>query len=305
MIIIPLVFVLSLFTLAISDKAPKIKKNPKDVVAIADFPFGGDKNVKGNVVFTAKQGKHVNVHIDMTGFPKNEGPFLYHIHDRSVPGDGNCEAVGLHFNPYNASPNCNEQKHDGYCQVGDLSGKHGLINTTCFELKYTDPYLSLNKKSKSYIIGKSIVFHFSNMTKIACADIEEANDLRLQSLIDEYTQSDDSIQLKELKTPIEKDYKFDELEALSAEVYESDPAQEVISSDKLYNKSDNVYNEGDSKKHHLQSLLPLSKWKKSNTKNYSNISIHGISSECPNKGMMITNPLFGSAILGLLSGLLL
>ena len=61
-------------------------------------------------MFSAKEGKHVNVHIDMTGLPKDEGPFFYHIHERSVPGNGNCEAVGLHFNPYNASPVCDEQK---------------------------------------------------------------------------------------------------------------------------------------------------------------------------------------------------
>ncbi|KAK6890794.1 Cell surface superoxide dismutase [Cu-Zn] 6 [Candida tropicalis] len=294
------VAILSILSFTIADKAPKIKKNPKNVVAIADFPFGGNKQVTGNVVFTAKQGKHVNVHIDMTGLPKNEGPFYYHIHERSVPGDGNCEAVGLHFNPYNASPECEEQKNDAYCQVGDLSGKHGLINTTCFELKYIDPYLSLNRKSKSYIIGKSLVFHYPNMTKIACADIEEANDLRLQSLIDEYIQSDDSTQLRELRTPVEQGYVFDELEALSAEVYEEDLSKELVSPEKLYNKSDNIYSDSD-KKHHLHALLP---WRKYNQKNYTNVSIHGVSSECHNEGISVATTFFGSMLLALISCLL-
>ena len=163
-------------------------------------------------------------------------------------------------------------KNDAYCQVGDLL-KHGCINTTCFELKYSDPYLSLNRKSKSYIIGKSVVFHYPNLTKIACADIEEANELRLQSLIDEYTQTDDAIQLKELNTPLETDYKFDEVEALSSEIYHSDtdpdpPQQELILTEKLYNKTDNVYSPEETrpsdqnKKSHRHSLLPLAKWKK-------------------------------------------
>ena len=91
-----------------------------------------------------------------------------------------------------------------------------------------------------------MVFHYPNLTKIACADIEEANELRLQSLIDEYTQTDDAIQLKELNTPLETDYKFDEVEALSSEIYHSDtdpdpPQQELILTEKLYNKTDNVY----------------------------------------------------------------
>ena len=89
------------------------------------------------------------------------------------------------------------------------------------------------------------MFHYP-VTKIACADIEEANELRLQSLIDEYTQTDDAIQLKELNTPLETDYKFDEVEALSSEIYHSDtdpdpPQQELILTEKLYNNTDNVY----------------------------------------------------------------
>ncbi|RCK67297.1 Cell surface superoxide dismutase [Cu-Zn] 6 [Candida viswanathii] len=202
------VAILTVLSFVFADKAPKIKKNPKNVVAIADFPFGGNKQVTGNVVFTAKQGRYVNVHIDMTGLPKNEGPFYYHIHERSVPGDGNCEAVGLHFNPYDASPECEEQKHDAYCQW----------------------------KSKSYIIGKSLVFHYPNMTKIACADIEEANDLRLASLIDEYIQSDDTVQLKELKTPIEK---------AGPRFGQTTATTRVGAAEKLYNKSDNVYTDSD------------------------------------------------------------
>lgn len=217
------IFILSLTlaTTCLSDKAPKIKKNPKNIVAIADFPFGGNKDIKGNVVFTSS-GKHVNVHVDMTGFPHNEGPFYYHIHERSVPENGNCEACGLHFNPYNSSPDCLAQKHDGYCQVGDLSGKHGAVNSTCFEFKFTDPYLSLNKRSKSYIVGRSLVFHYANMTKLACADIELANDLRLQSLMDEYVQTDDTVQIAQLKQSLDQGYSFDALEALRNEVYESE-----------------------------------------------------------------------------------
>ncbi|KAI5951972.1 hypothetical protein KGF54_005047 [Candida jiufengensis] len=218
---INLIYILLFSKLTISNKAPKIKKNPQNIVAIADFPFGGNREIQGNVVFTTR-GKYVNVHVDMTGFPKDSGPFYYHIHERSVPENGNCEACGLHFNPYHAEVNCLDQKHDGYCQVGDLSGKHGLINSTCFEFKFTDPYLSLNKRSKSYIVGKSIVFHYPNMTKIACADIELANDLRFQSLVDEYTQTDDTQQLIELQQSLEPGVVFDNLEALKNEIYESD-----------------------------------------------------------------------------------
>ncbi|KAK6462641.1 superoxide dismutase [Scheffersomyces coipomensis] len=217
-----LLFVLTVLapTLIDASKAPKVKKNPKNIVAIADFPFGGDKFVKGNIVFSAKDGKTVQVHVDMTGLPAEGGPFFYHIHENSIPGNGNCEAAGLHFNPYDASPDCGSQKDDSRCQVGDLSGKHGWINTTCFEDKYEDPFLSLNKKSKSFIIGKSIVFHFANLTKYACSDIEPASNLRIAGLIEEYKSNNDLVDVQEFEDYEEQDYDFDEEEGLEAEVFE-------------------------------------------------------------------------------------
>lgn len=107
---------------------------------------------------------------------------MYHIHEHPVPADGNCDGTGMHFNPYRAPEFCNAQPDDSYCQVGDLSGKHGWINTTCFEAKYSDAFLSLNPKSKAYIVGRSIVFHYADMTKFACANINYATEEQLAQL---------------------------------------------------------------------------------------------------------------------------
>ncbi|EGV61775.1 hypothetical protein CANTEDRAFT_108128 [Yamadazyma tenuis ATCC 10573] len=193
--------------LVTAGEAPKIKKNPADVVAVADFPSGGPQKILGNVVFTAKKGKAVNVYIDVTKLPKEGGPFQYHIHQQPIGANGDCEASGTHLNPYKASPDCDSQKTDAFCQVGDLSGKHGWIDTTCFETKYDDPYLSLNTKSKSNIIGKAIVFHFANLTKFACANIEVAGDVRLKSLEEEYSRNGND-DLNELKSFVANDYQF-------------------------------------------------------------------------------------------------
>ncbi|CAI5756814.1 unnamed protein product [Candida verbasci] len=322
-------FILTIFlliTFGFADKAPKIKSNPKDVVAIADFPFGGDNDIKGNVVFSAKQGKHIQVHVDMVGFPNEGGPFVYHIHEHSVPENGNCEAVGLHLNPFMAPENCTSEKSDAYCQIGDLSGKHGAINSTCFELKYTDPYLSLNPKSKSYIGNKAVVFHFANLTKIACADIEIANDLRLQSLIEEYIQTDDKLQLKELRTPLEPNYKFNQIEALSMEMYESDEdevtkeddesggfqtkkQQVLLAPKQLLNKTKNKIDDSDLKD--MAKKYKFGKnWRKhgndkNQLKNISNVTIHGISSDCENKVGKILNSKFDSFIFSLLTAITL
>ncbi|KAI3403756.2 hypothetical protein KGF56_003481 [Candida oxycetoniae] len=340
--------VLFLTTCVLSNKAPKVKKNPTNIVAVADFPFGGNKDVKGNVVFTASQGKYVNVHVDMTGFPEDCGPFYYHIHERSVPENGNCEACGLHFNPYEANADCSSQKNDGYCQVGDLSGKHGVINSTCYDAKYTDEFLSLNKKSKSYIVGKSVVFHYPNMTKLACADIELANDLRIQSLIDDYIQSDDTVQINELKqlSFADQDYHFDELEALSMETYDNDPEGETATNvninaaddndkggstlknliqdvkilpQKLVNKTKNHWSKQDEdefEKTRLERIRAQNLYKQGEPKstskldkyqNYSNVSVHGISSDCANNAgsISILDTVFGGFITALFAVILL
>lgn len=169
---------LSIIAVAYADQAPKNTDNVKGTIAVADFP-------KGMIVFYVKKGSQVKVHVDITGLPESGGPFQYHIHDQPIPSDGNCEAAGPHFNPYAGPANCGDQRDDSYCQVGDLSGKHGWIDTTCFETKYYDPYLSLNSESPAYIVGKSVVFHYDNLTKFACANIElvlEARSLELMQL---------------------------------------------------------------------------------------------------------------------------
>ncbi|KAF6006174.1 hypothetical protein HII13_005295 [Brettanomyces bruxellensis] len=74
---------------------------------------------------------------------------------------------------YTAKTTCGEQD-DAYCQVGDLSGKHGFINTTCFQLKYYDPYLSLNPDDTSFIGDRSVVVHYNDMSKMACGNFRKA-----------------------------------------------------------------------------------------------------------------------------------
>lgn len=186
-------------------QAPKVSNNPVKAIAIADFPQGGtNKKTLGNIIFYTKRNNEVKVHVDMTGLPPADGPFHYHIHEHPVGANGDCEATGLHFNPYAAPAECDSQKDDSYCQVGDLSGKHGWINTTCFETKYYDPYLSLNPSSPSYLVGRSVVFHYANLTKFACADIVPLSKTKLaaldeinKELTSEYTtvtNSDESLQ---------------------------------------------------------------------------------------------------------------
>lgn len=177
---LPVFFVFLLFGVpsVIAGQAPVIKSNPANLVAVADFPTAGaHASTRGYVYFWSPDGKETQVHVDMTGLPEQGGPFVYHIHDNAV-SNNDCETTGLHFNPYGAATDCDSQQDDSFCQVGDLSGKHGWINTTCYQFSFVDPYLDLGD-SASRIVGKSVVFHYADMTKFACAPIEWANDEQL------------------------------------------------------------------------------------------------------------------------------
>lgn len=168
--------------MALAIGAPKITSNPTDVAAIADFPEAGYHDIMGHVLFRSPHGEKVDIHVDVTKLPSTGGPFVYHIHENPVPEGGDCEGVGAHFNPYGASPDCDSQESHDYCQIGDLSGKYGFIDTTCFQADYCDPYISLNHSAKAGIIGRSIVFHNADLSKFACATIRYATPEQLKAI---------------------------------------------------------------------------------------------------------------------------
>lgn len=165
---------LALASTAVAKQALQYNDNPTNVVAIADFPQGGkgkNKNIMGTMKFFSVNGT-VKVHWDVTQLPPKRGPFYYKIYSKHVGKRGSCSSIGKTFNPFKGSSKCNVSgKDDSYCQVGDLSGKHGWINTTCFEASYYDPYLSLDPNDPSYVVGRSIAVLYPNKKKMACADI--------------------------------------------------------------------------------------------------------------------------------------
>lgn len=154
-----------------ADEAPANTDSSKKAVARAHLDGG---LVKGVIEFTSDESGAVKVHLDVTGLPPNEGPFNYHIYDSKISKRGGCEDAGEILNPYGASTDvvCDSFDSDSHCAVGDLSGKHGYINTTCFETYYTDPYLSLNSHNDAFVGGKSIVITDLDDNKISCGKIK-------------------------------------------------------------------------------------------------------------------------------------
>jgi hypothetical protein len=99
---------------------------------------------------------------------------VYHIHDQPVPENGNCTATNAHLDPYNRGedPPCN-QSDPASCQVGDLSGKHGKIPVLPgFSANYTDSYFSLTPGAPAFFGNRSVVLHYANKTRIACANFK-------------------------------------------------------------------------------------------------------------------------------------
>ena len=113
-------------------------------------------------------------------FPGNTFPFPWHVHEYPFPHDGvvtPCGAgiTGGHFDPLGAfenpnySTDCSMQTLQD-CEVGDLSGKFGkFTNSDPFIDQYSDPYLSLYGVNS--IVGRSIVIHFTNGSRLVCANI--------------------------------------------------------------------------------------------------------------------------------------
>lgn len=134
--------------------------------------------INGTVTASSNQGDTgTTFSFALTNFPDlaQYGPFVYHIHDMPVPADGNCTSTMGHFDPTNSGeyytcPLDNPQN----CQVGDLAGKHGMINDTSFTATFIDAYLSTDPASPYFFGARSFVIHTSNTTRLTCANFVQA-----------------------------------------------------------------------------------------------------------------------------------
>ncbi|KAF2639822.1 cu-Zn superoxide dismutase [Massarina eburnea CBS 473.64] len=155
-----------------SASAPVVQGNTVGATFVAELPDKKTTTLRGSVeIASATDGKGVKVAVSLSGLPKEGGPFIYHIHEKPVPSDGNCTATGAHLDPFKAgeSPACDASKPDT-CQTGDLSGKHGNITSESFSATYGDLYLATLPTDPSYFGSLSIVVHTSNKTRISCAN---------------------------------------------------------------------------------------------------------------------------------------
>ncbi|ANZ77051.1 BA75_04342T0 [Komagataella pastoris] len=172
---------------------PVLALTAAETIAVAKFPAGGSYAVEGSITFTPTDDG-LEVDADFENLPTLGSPFQFHIHEFPVPENGNCTATGGHFNPLHANASLCNASDWSTCESGDLSGKYGKINGTHFTKHEVDPYISLNSTSDLYIgEGRSIVFHYANSTRFACANLTIVDDETASSVANA-TSTIDSLQ---------------------------------------------------------------------------------------------------------------
>ncbi|TGZ76734.1 hypothetical protein EX30DRAFT_312119 [Ascodesmis nigricans] len=156
----------------LGDAAP-ILDNPAGVSYVAHFTSGA---VTGYIRAEAgANGKGVDFDVKIKSTDgKWETPLSYHLHDAPVT-NGNCTTTLAHLDPYQrgqADP-CDATKPET-CEVGDLSGKHGKIETVPFAKQYNDLYASTKSGIGAFFGNRSVVIHANDEKKsrIACANFE-------------------------------------------------------------------------------------------------------------------------------------
>jgi Cu/Zn superoxide dismutase len=129
--------------------APVVTGNPSGASYIATLPAKAGSPLAGSIMaVSGAGGTGVKYTVKFSGLPDAGGPFLYHIHEKAVPENGNCTATGAHLDPYKRGevPPCDATKPET-CQTGDLSGKYGLITAKEWSVEYVHPHYILSKDS--------------------------------------------------------------------------------------------------------------------------------------------------------------
>jgi Cu/Zn superoxide dismutase len=152
-----------------------------DIATASFVPRTSTETVDGFIRFTQESpGGMTRVDVNLTGtvgFCPNDQVGgcnfgQYHIHEFPVDPtnpNGNCSihSVGGHYNPLN-KPICNYETR-GDCELGDLSGKFGIISESIFTQTYSDNNLPLSGPYS--IIGRSVVIHDMQGARWVCSTI--------------------------------------------------------------------------------------------------------------------------------------
>ncbi|KAA1074268.1 hypothetical protein PGT21_003787 [Puccinia graminis f. sp. tritici] len=157
---------------ALSDPTGAVSSStdiPSETMAMASFTGSG---ITAHFQFSYNPTSSTSrVNVVVTGL-KDGFNNPYHIHTYSSAKYGSCTSTGPHFNPTNATAEHCDPANPTLCEVGDLSGKHGNLESRGNEFRttYEDSSLRLSQTMDG-ILYRSIVIHGPNKTRLACGTI--------------------------------------------------------------------------------------------------------------------------------------
>ncbi|CAH7680903.1 superoxide dismutase [Phakopsora pachyrhizi] len=147
---------------------------------VANTNLNGAYGVSGQISFTLiPTTEEVAVKISVKGLMaiNSTAQFGYHIHTNPISSDGNCSSALGHLDPLQVTDSvvCNGTAR--LCQIGDLSGRNGKLpgNQSVANVSYTDKFLRFWPQPFT-LLGRSIVIHAPNTTRIACGNITSVVD---------------------------------------------------------------------------------------------------------------------------------
>ncbi|RDW76549.1 putative cytosolic Cu/Zn superoxide dismutase [Aspergillus mulundensis] len=159
-----------------STNAPVVTDNEPVSVHHASLLPKANTTVYGGITISSRlSSPALAVDVYIGGIP--EGQFLYyHIHRAPVPADGNCYGTGAHLDPYGRGqqPPCNITAPNT-CEVGDLSGKHGVAwapSGEVFRASYSEFFLANTPGAAAYFGDLSWVVHAPNSDRLTCGNFE-------------------------------------------------------------------------------------------------------------------------------------
>ncbi|EGF98975.1 Cu/Zn superoxide dismutase [Melampsora larici-populina 98AG31] len=138
--------------------------------------LAGSFGVSGNIRFTlGNSSEEVDVKVSVNGLMaiNSTAQFAYHIHTNPISADGNCSSALGHLDPLQVTDGLTcDPLMPQYCQEGDLAGRHGKLpgNVSTADVDYSDNFIRFWPQPFS-ILGRSIVIHAPNSTRLACGNI--------------------------------------------------------------------------------------------------------------------------------------
>ena len=144
------------------------------LTAVSHFSQNG---LSGTITFyQATPSSNTTITLNLTQLPLENLPWHVHVFPFRLGSPSPCSSsnVAGHFDPLLASAETDYSArcagNSSLCEMGDLSGKHGVLTNLNRVEQFSDSTLHLHGVYS--IIGRSVVIHRPDNTRLACANIE-------------------------------------------------------------------------------------------------------------------------------------